>query len=87
MMMIPQGMAYALVAGLSPVVGIYASIMPPIVYALFGSSMTQSVGPMAIISLMTAAVIGPLAPAGSALALLAHKPGLSIGMLAVGVGL
>jgi SulP family sulfate permease len=68
MMMIPQGMAYALVAGLSPVVGIYASIMPPIVYALFGSSMTQSVGPMAIISLMTAAVIGPLAPAGSALA-------------------
>ncbi|SDF61355.1 MULTISPECIES: SulP family inorganic anion transporter [unclassified Duganella] len=68
MMMIPQGMAYAIVAGLPPVVGIYASIVPPIVYALFGSSMTQSVGPMAIISLMTAAVIGPLAPAGSALA-------------------
>jgi SulP family sulfate permease len=68
MMMIPQGMAYALVAGLSPVVGIYASILPPIVYALFGSSMTQSVGPMAIVSLMTAAVIGPMAPAGSALA-------------------
>ena len=68
MMMIPQGMAYAVVAGLSPVVGLYASILPPIVYALFGSSMTQSVGPMAIISLMTAAVIGPLAPAGSALA-------------------
>jgi len=68
MMMIPQGMAYALVAGLPPVVGIYASILPPIVYALFGSSMTQSVGPMAIVSLMTAAAIGPLAPAGSALA-------------------
>lgn len=68
MMMIPQGMAYAMVAGLSPVVGIYASILPPIVYALFGSSMTQSVGPMAIVSLMTAAVIGPMAPAGSALA-------------------
>jgi SulP family sulfate permease len=68
MMMIPQGMAYALVAGLPPVVGIYASILPPMVYALFGSSMTQSVGPMAIVSLMTAAVIGPLAPAGSALA-------------------
>ena len=50
MMMIPQGMAYALVAGLPPVVGIYASIMPPIIYALFGSSMTQSVGPMAIVS-------------------------------------
>jgi SulP family sulfate permease len=68
MMMIPQGTAYALVAGLPPVVGIYASILPPMVYALFGSSMTQSVGPMAIVSLMTAAVIGPLAPAGSALA-------------------
>ena len=68
MMMIPQGMAYAMVAGLPPVVGLYASILPPMVYALFGSSMTQSVGPMAIISLMTAAVIGPLAPAGSALA-------------------
>jgi SulP family sulfate permease len=67
MMMIPQGMAYALVAGLPPVAGIYASILPPLVYALFGSSMTQSVGPMAIISLMTAVVIAPLAPAGSAL--------------------
>jgi len=67
MMMIPQGMAYALVAGLPPVTGIYASILPPIIYALFGSSMTQSVGPMAIVSLMTAAVIGPLAPAGSGL--------------------
>jgi SulP family sulfate permease len=68
MMMIPQGMAYAMVAGLPPVVGIYASIMPPVVYALFGSSMTQSVGPMAIVSLMTAAAIGPLAAPGSALA-------------------
>jgi len=67
MMMIPQGMAYALVAGLPPVAGIYASILPPLVYAVFGSSMTQSVGPMAIVSLMTAAVVGPLAPAGSGL--------------------
>jgi SulP family sulfate permease len=67
MMLIPQGMAYAMVAGLPPVTGIYASILPPIVYALFGSSMTQSVGPMAIVSLMTAAVIAPLAPAGSGL--------------------
>ena len=67
MMLIPQGMAYAMVAGLPPVAGLYASILPPIVYALFGSSMTQSVGPMAIVSLMTAAVIAPLAPAGSGL--------------------
>ncbi len=67
MMMIPQGMAYALVAGLPPVTGIYASILPPVVYALFGTSMTQSVGPMAIVSLMTAAIIGPMAAAGSGL--------------------
>jgi SulP family sulfate permease len=67
MMMIPQGMAYALVAGLPPVTGIYASILPPIAYALFGTSMTQSVGPMAIVSLMTAAIIGPMAAAGSGL--------------------
>ncbi len=67
MMMIPQGMAYALVAGLPPVTGIYASILPPVVYAMFGTSMTQSVGPMAIVSLMTAAIIGPMATAGSGL--------------------
>jgi len=67
MMMIPQGMAYAMVAGLPPVAGIYASIVPPLLYALFGSSMTQSVGPMAIIALMTAAALGPLAAPGSAL--------------------
>jgi sulfate permease, SulP family len=67
MMMIPQGMAYALVAGLPPVVGIYASIVPPALYALFGTSSTQSVGPMAIISLMTASALAPLAASGSAL--------------------
>jgi SulP family sulfate permease len=67
MMMVPQGMAYALVAGLPPVAGIYASIVPPLLYALFGSSMTQSVGPMAIVSLMTAAALGPLAAPGSGL--------------------
>ena len=67
MMMIPQGMAYALVAGLPPVVGIYASILPPLLYALFGTSSTQSIGPMAIISLMTASSLAPLAAPGSAL--------------------
>jgi SulP family sulfate permease len=65
MMMIPQGMAYALVAGLPPVAGLYASIVPPLLYALFGTSSTQSVGPMAIISLMTASALAPLASPGS----------------------
>lgn len=67
MMMIPQGMAYAMVAGLPPVTGLYASIVPPVLYALFGTSSTQSVGPMAIISLMTASSLAPLAAPGSAL--------------------
>ncbi|MDB5960666.1 MAG: sulfate:proton symporter [Massilia sp.] len=67
MMMVPQAMAYAVVAGLPPVAGLYASILPPLLYAIFGTSMTQSVGPMAIISLMTASSLAPLAVPGSAL--------------------
>jgi len=92
MMMIPQGMAYAMVAGLPPVVGIYASIFPPLLYALFGTSSTQSVGPMAIISLMTASTLAPLAAPGSALygvlaAQLAFMSGavlLACGLLRIG---
>ncbi|MBQ5947064.1 SulP family inorganic anion transporter [Massilia sp. ST3] len=92
MMMIPQGMAYALVAGLPPVAGIYASIVPPVLYALFGTSSTQSVGPMAIVSLMTASSLAPLAAPGSALhgvlaaqlALLAGAVLLACGLLRIG---
>ncbi|MBY0239923.1 MAG: sulfate permease [Burkholderiaceae bacterium] len=88
MMLIPQGMAYALVAGLPPVAGIYASILPPIVYALFGSSMTQSVGPMAIVSLMTGAVLAPLATPGSGLyAVLAAQLALVCGLVLLACGL
>ncbi|SBT06101.1 Sulfate transporter [Candidatus Accumulibacter aalborgensis] len=67
LMLLPQGMAYAIVAGLPPVTGLYASILPPIVYALFGSSMVQSVGPMAITSLMTGTALAALTAPGSAL--------------------
>lgn len=70
LMLIPQGMAYALVAGLPPVTGLYASILPPLAYALFGSSMVQSVGPMAITSLMIASSLAALATPGSPLYLL-----------------
>jgi SulP family sulfate permease len=88
MMMIPQGMAYALVAGLPPVVGIYASIVPPVLYALFGTSSTQSVGPMAIISLMTASTLAPLAATGSALyATLAAQLALLSGLVLLACGL
>lgn len=87
-MLIPQGMAYALVAGLPPVVGIYASIVPPLLYALFGSSMTQSVGPMAITSLMTAAALAPLAQPGSGLYMvLAGQLALMCGALLLLCGL
>lgn len=53
-LLVPQGMAYALLAGLPPQVGLYASILPLVLYGLFGSSRTLAVGPVAIVSLMTA---------------------------------
>ena len=58
MMLIPQSLAYALLAGLPAETGLYASMLPLIAYALFGSSHTLSVGPVAVISLMTAVAIG-----------------------------
>ncbi len=65
-MLIPQSLAYAMLAGLPPQVGLYASILPLIVYAVFGSSRTLSVGPVAILSLMTAAAAGKIAASGTA---------------------
>lgn len=59
-MLIPQSLAYALLAGVPAEVGLYASILPLIAYALFGSSRTLSVGPVAIVSLMTAAALAQL---------------------------
>jgi SulP family sulfate permease len=60
-MLIPQSLAYALLAGLPPEMGLYASILPLILYAIFGSSRVLSVGPVAVMSLMTAAALGSLA--------------------------
>ncbi|WP_151717472.1 SulP family inorganic anion transporter [Gemmobacter serpentinus] len=65
-MLIPQSLAYALLAGLPPEVGLYASIAPLLLYAVFGTSRTLAVGPVAVISLMTAAAIAPLAAEGTA---------------------
>lgn len=64
-MLIPQGMAYAMIAGLPPVYGLYASTLPAIVYAWFGSSRHLSVGPGALTALLTAAGIGLIAQTGS----------------------
>jgi SulP family sulfate permease len=87
-MMIPQGLAYALVAGLPPVVGLYASIVPPLLYAVFGTSSTQSIGPAAIVSLLTASLLAPLAAPGSALyGVLAAQLALMAGVVLVLCGL
>jgi len=64
-MLVPQGMAYAMLAGLPPVMGIYASILPMIIYAFTGSSTTLSTGPVAIISMMVFATLNPLFPVAS----------------------
>ena len=65
-MLIPQSLAYALLAGLPPVVGLYASIAPLVLYAIFGTSRTLAVGPVAVISLMTASAVSAVASQGTA---------------------
>jgi SulP family sulfate permease len=64
-LLVPQGLAYALLAGLPPQVGLYASIMPVVVYAIFGTSRQLAVGPVAIVSLMTATALAPLYEQGT----------------------
>ena len=65
LVLIPQSMAYAQLAGLPSYYGLYASFLPPMIAALFGSSKQLATGPVAVVSLMTAASLGPLATAGS----------------------
>lgn len=64
-MLIPQSLAYAMLAGLPPEVGIYASVAPLLAYAVFGSSKVLAVGPVAVVSLMTASAVGQFAAQGS----------------------
>lgn len=64
-MLIPQGMAYAMIAGLPPIYGLYASTLPLIIYAILGTSRQLAVGPVAMVSLLTAAGIGVLAEGGT----------------------
>lgn len=65
-MLIPQSLAYASIAGLPPEIGLYASIAPLFAYAVFGTSSALAVGPVAVLSLMTAATIGDFIEIGSA---------------------
>ncbi|MGI9594576.1 MAG: SulP family inorganic anion transporter [Acidimicrobiales bacterium] len=65
-MLVPQAMAYALLAGLPPEVGLYAATVPVVIYALFGTSRQLAVGPVAIVSLLTASALAPLVDEGTA---------------------
>lgn len=91
-MLIPQSLAYAQLAGLAPEVGLYASVAPLLLYAVFGSSQVLAVGPVAVISLMTASTVGQHAVPGTAayasvaltLALLSGAMLLAMGLLRLG---
>jgi len=91
-MLIPQSLAYALLAGLPAQVGLYASMAPLVLYAIFGTSRTLAVGPVAVASLMTAAALAPLAAQGTpeylgaaiALALVSGLMLVAMGLLRLG---
>lgn len=87
-MLIPQSLAYAMLAGLPAEIGLYASMLPLLGYALFGSSRTLAVGPVAVVSLMTAAAISKIAAPGSdqylaAAIILAALSGIMLAAMAV----
>jgi sulfate permease, SulP family len=93
LVLIPQSMAYAQLAGLPPYYGLYASFLPPMLAALFGSSAQLATGPVAVVSLMTSASLAPLATTGSEgfiayailLALMVGIFQFSLGLLRLGV--
>ncbi|VAW76596.1 Sulfate permease [hydrothermal vent metagenome] len=93
LVLIPQSMAYAQLAGLPPYYGLYAAFLPSIVSALFGSSRQLATGPVAVVSLMTAAALEPLASAGSEgyvayailLAMMVGLIQITLGVLRLGV--
>ncbi len=93
LVLVPQSMAYAQLAGLPAYYGLYAAFLPPIVASLFGSSRQLATGPVAVVSLVTAAALEPLATAGSAayvayavlLALLVGLVQLALGVLRLGL--
>ncbi len=92
-MLIPQGMAYAMLAGLPPVIGLYASTVPILIYALFGTSKQLAVGPVAMVSLLVFSGVSGLAEPGSSeyvslvflLALMVGVIQLLMGVLKLGV--
>jgi SulP family sulfate permease len=86
-LLVPQAMAYAMLAGLPPIIGLYAALIPLVVYALFGSSRQLAVGPVAMVSLMVAAAVGVLADGDPARTLvLAVLLSLLVGAIQFGMG-
>ena len=88
LVLIPQSMAYAQLAGLPAYFGLYAAFLPPMVAALFGSSRQLATGPVAVVSLLTAAALEPIAASGSA-GYIAYAITLSliVGVFQLGLGL
>lgn len=87
-MLIPQGMAYSMLAGLPPIHGLYAVTIPLFLYAIMGTSRQLAVGPVAMVSLLTAAGIGALQPATPAIYLMyALTAALMVGVLQAAMGL
>jgi len=93
LVLIPQSMAYAALAGLPPYYGLYAAFLPPAIAALFGSSRQLATGPVAVVSLLTASALEPLATTGTdgyivyavLLALMVGIFQLTLGLLRLGV--
>jgi len=87
-MLIPQGMAYAMLAGLPPIVGLYASVFPLLAYAFLGTSRQLAVGPVAMVSLLVATGVGAVAEPGSGeYIMLAVLLAGMVGALQLGMGL
>jgi len=87
-MLIPQGMAYAMIAGVPPIYGLYSSLVPILLYALFGSSRQVAVGPVAIVSLLVATGVAPLAQGDPQRAIeLSILLSAMVGILLIGMGL
>ncbi|MDB4197431.1 sulfate permease [Ascidiaceihabitans sp.] len=91
-MLIPQSLAYALLAGLPPEMGLYASMLPVVLYAVFGTSRALAVGPVAVVSLLTVAAVSKIAVPGTSeyivaaitLAFLSGLILLALGLLRLG---
>lgn len=87
MMLIPQAMSYAMLAGLPPYIGLYASVLPLIAYAFFGTSRQLAVGPVAMVALLVSSGVGAIAETGSSQYIaLAILLALMVGVIQLAMG-